>query len=47
MILKNALVAAVGLALASGSLHAADKKKDEAAKWDVNAAHGPTKTIAF
>jgi Tol biopolymer transport system component/imidazolonepropionase-like amidohydrolase len=47
MRLNHALVVAVGLALASGAGAAAEKKKDEASKWDVNAAHGPTKTIAF
>jgi Tol biopolymer transport system component/imidazolonepropionase-like amidohydrolase len=47
MRLNHALVVAVGLALASGAGLAVEKKKDEAAKWDVNAAHGPTKTVAF
>ena len=35
-----------GLLLLPGLAFAADSKKDEA-KWDVNAAHGPTKTIRF
>jgi Tol biopolymer transport system component/imidazolonepropionase-like amidohydrolase len=47
MRLKNALVVAVGFVLASGAGWAADKKKDDDAKWDVNAAHGPTKSVAF
>ncbi len=35
-----------GLLLLPGLAFAADSKKDEA-KWDVNAAHGPTKTVRF
>jgi Tol biopolymer transport system component/imidazolonepropionase-like amidohydrolase len=34
------------LLLLPGFAFAADKKKDEP-KWDVNAAHGPTKTVRF
>jgi Tol biopolymer transport system component/imidazolonepropionase-like amidohydrolase len=34
------------LLLLPGFANAADKKKDEP-KWDVNAAHGPTKTVRF
>jgi len=41
------LAIAIGLVLAASGVLAADKKKDEAPKWDVNAAHGPTKKIAF
>ena len=41
------LAIAIGLLLAASGVSAADKKKDDAPKWDVNAAHGPTKSVAF
>ncbi|MEP6881225.1 MAG: amidohydrolase, partial [Dokdonella sp.] len=48
----RSIAAALGcLLLLPATLHAAETKKDEAkkdeAKWDVNAAHGPAKTIRF
>lgn len=42
---RTALAACITLACASAQ--AADKKGDEAPKWDVNAAHGPTKVVKF
>ncbi len=47
MRLKHSLALALGLALTASAGLAADKKKDEAPKWDVSAAHGPTKRVAF
>jgi hypothetical protein len=47
MRLTRALTAAIALALTTTAGWAADKKKDEAPKWDVSAAHGKTKQIAF
>jgi hypothetical protein len=45
--LRHPLALALGLLLAVPGF-AADKKDDKKAdKWDVNAAHGPTKTIKF
>ncbi|HVH36486.1 MAG TPA: amidohydrolase, partial [Tahibacter sp.] len=45
--LRHPLALALGLLLAVPTF-AADKKDDKKAdKWDVNAAHGPTKTVAF
>jgi imidazolonepropionase-like amidohydrolase/Tol biopolymer transport system component len=41
------LAFAIALALTASSALAADKKPDDAAKWDVNAAHGPTKKVSF
>ncbi len=35
------------LSLAPAAAFAADKKDGETSKWDVNAAHGPTKTVKF
>ena len=40
------LAFAISLALSATAALAADKK-DEAPKWDVNAAHGPVKKVAF
>lgn len=47
MRLTRALTAAIALALATTAGWAADKKKDEAPKWDVSAAHGKSKQVAF
>ena len=47
MRLTRALTAAIALALTTTAGWAADKKKDEAPKWDVSAAHGKSKQIAF
>ncbi|GMV29852.1 MAG: hypothetical protein AMXMBFR59_19770 [Rhodanobacteraceae bacterium] len=45
--LRHPLALALGLLLAIPAF-AADKKGDKKAdKWDVNAAHGPTKTVKF
>ena len=43
------LALAAGLALTAPAVLAAkkDEKNGDAAKWDVNAAHGPTKTVRF
>jgi hypothetical protein len=41
-------IAVIGLlALATGAAFAADKKKDDAPKWDVSAAHGKTTAVDF
>ena len=41
-------IAVIGLlALATGVALAADRKKDDDAKWDVAAAHGKTSTVSF
>jgi Tol biopolymer transport system component/imidazolonepropionase-like amidohydrolase len=40
-------LAAFAAALVLLPAHAADTKKDDKPKWDVNAAHGPTRSIKF
>ncbi|TXI73673.1 MAG: amidohydrolase [Dokdonella sp.] len=45
MTIRKFAVAALGCLLLPGLASAADAK--EAPKWDVNAAHGPTKTVRF
>ena len=47
MRLNLPLALAIALSLTATAGFAAEKKKDEAPKWDVNAAHGPTKQVAF
>ncbi|MEO8010288.1 MAG: amidohydrolase, partial [Dokdonella sp.] len=45
--LAAALCAALLVPCLAVSAEEADKKKDDAPKWDVNAAHGKTKTVRF
>jgi Tol biopolymer transport system component len=35
------------LSLAPAAAFAADEKDGKTSKWDINAAHGPTKTVKF